>query len=124
MPKGIAAWASTMTGRYTESMRLTAGEKIAIATAAREILPAGARVSLFGSRVDDARRGGDIDLLIEPRAALDPAEQVRLRSRLAARLYRLIGERRIDIVLAAPGLSDDRLIVAEARRQAVELVRT
>lgn len=105
-------------------MRLTADERNAIATAARDVLPAGAKVSLFGSRVDDARRGGDIDLLVEPSAALDPAEQVRLSTRLAARLYRLIGERRIDIVLAAPGLADDRLIVAEARRQAVELVRT
>ena len=105
-------------------MRLTPGERNAITEAARELLPAGARVSLFGSRVDDARRGGDIDLLIEPRVALDPAEQVRLRTRLAARLYRLIGERRIDILLAAPGLDDDRLIVSEARRQAVELVRT
>ena len=105
-------------------MRLTVGEKNAIATAAREVLPAGARVSLLGSRVDDSLPGGDIDLLVEPSAALDADQQVWLRTRLAARLYRLIGERRIDIVLAAPAAADDRLIVAEARRQAVELVRT
>lgn len=105
-------------------MRLTDGERQAIAQAAREVLPAACRVSLFGSRVDDTRRGGDIDLLVEPDVALGAAEQVRLQTRLAGRLYRLIGERRIDIVLAAPGLADDRLIVAEARRQAVELVRT
>ncbi len=49
---------------------------------------------------------------------------VRLRTRLAARIYRLIGERRIDILLATPEATDNRLIVAEARRQAVELVRT
>lgn len=105
-------------------MRLTTDEKNAIATAAMEVLPPGMRVSLFGSRVDDSRRGGDIDLLVEPGAPLDAAEQVRLRSRLAARLYRLIGERRIDIVLADAGLVDERLIVSEARRQAIELVRT
>ena len=29
-------------------------------------LGAGSVVRLFGSRVDDAQRGGDIDLLIEP----------------------------------------------------------
>ena len=105
-------------------MRLTSTEQSSIAEAARAVLPAGSRVSLFGSRVDDALRGGDIDLLVEPGVALDAAQQITLRTRLAARLYRLIGERRIDIVLALPGADDTRLIVAEARRQAVELVRT
>ena len=105
-------------------MRLTSQEQRDIAEAARAVLPAGSRVCLFGSRVDDNLRGGDIDLLVEPGAALDAQQQVLLRTRLAARLYRLIGERRIDIVLATPGAADSRLIVAEARRQAVELVRT
>jgi uncharacterized protein len=105
-------------------MRLTPDEKDAITAAAREVLPMGVRVSLFGSRVDDSRRGGDIDLLIEPSAKLGPAEQIGLCNRLTARLYRLMGERRIDIVLADPGQADDRLIVREARSQAVELVRT
>ena len=105
-------------------MRLTQEEQRGIAAAARAELPAGSRVSLFGSRVDDSLRGGDIDLLVEPGAALDAQQQVLLRTRLAARLYRLIGERRIDIVLATPGEADNRLIVAEARRQAVELVHT
>ena len=105
-------------------MRLTADERDAITRAAHEVLPDGVCVSLFGSRVDDARRGGDIDLLIEPSTALGPAEQVALRTRLAARLYRLLGERRIDIVLADPGRADESLIVHEARGQAVELVRT
>jgi uncharacterized protein len=105
-------------------MRLTADEQSSIATAAREVLPPGACVSLFGSRADDSRRGGDIDLLVESGAELDASQQVSLRTRLAARLYRLMGERRIDIVLAAQGSADNRLIVAEARRHAVELVRT
>ncbi|MDP1691443.1 MAG: nucleotidyltransferase domain-containing protein [Burkholderiaceae bacterium] len=105
-------------------MRLTASERKAIATAAREILPPGAHVFLFGSRVNDSLRGGDIDLLVESDAELDADQQVSLRTRLAARLYRLMGERRIDIVLAAPRAADHRLIVAEARRHAVELVRT
>ena len=74
--------------------------------------------------MDDALRGGDIDLLIEPGVALDAARQITLRTRLAARRYMLIGERHIDIVLALPWAADTRLIVAEARHQAMELVRT
>lgn len=109
---------------YTPCMRLTKAELLAIETAARAVLPRGARVMLFGSRTDDARRGGDIDLLIEPPKPVDASLAVDLSTRLAARLYRLLGERRIDIVVAAASEADDRLIVREARRQATELVRT
>ena len=106
-------------------MRLNNRERDAIVEAAKTVLPPGMRLSLFGSRVDDERRGGDLDLLIEPKDALAPLSQVRLRSRLAARLYRSLGERRIDVVFASPGPSDAQpLIVQEARRQAVELVTT
>jgi len=92
--------------------------------AAKEVLPQGARVFLFGSRTDDARRGGDIDLLVEPPTPVDASLAVDMSTRLAARLYRSIGERRIEIVVAAASEADDRLIVLEARRQAIELVRT
>ena len=105
-------------------MRLTRLEILAIEAAAKEVLPSGARVLLFGSRVDDARRGGDIDLLVEPPTPVNALLAADLSRRLAARLYRLIGERRIDIVVAAASEADDRLIVREARRQAIELART
>ena len=95
-----------------------------IAAAATAVPPMGSRVSLFGSRTDDTRRGGDIDLLVEPPVPLGATEQVDLRTRLAARLYHLMGERRIDILVCNASEVDDRLIVAEARRHAVELVRT
>lgn len=105
-------------------MRLTINEQQAIKQAAAAALPPGTRVSLFGSRTDDLRRGGDIDLLVEIPAPLDATAQVRLRTRLAARLYRLLGERRIDILVAAASEPGDRLVLAEARRQAIPLVTT
>lgn len=46
-------------------MRLTTHERGAIADAARDTLARGRRICLFGSRVDDQARGGDIDLLVE-----------------------------------------------------------
>ena len=106
-------------------MRLNDRERLAIVDAARSVLPPRTRLSLFGSRVDDSRRGGDLDLLVEPEAALEPMSQVRLRTRLAARLYRSLGERRIDIVIAeSVTAGEPPLVVREARRQAVELVTT
>ncbi len=106
------------------TMRISPTERAAIVSASRAVLPAGSRVMLFGSRTDDDQRGGDIDLLVEPPEAVSAQQAVALRTQLAARLYRSMGERRIDIVVAPADEPDDRLIVAEARRHALELVRT
>ncbi|MHB1896659.1 MAG: nucleotidyltransferase domain-containing protein, partial [Metallibacterium sp.] len=46
-------------------MRLTPEQAAIIRSAAAEVFGSDARVWLFGSRVDDSKRGGDIDLLIE-----------------------------------------------------------
>ena len=81
-------------------------------------------MSLFGSRTDDSKRGGDVDLLVELPVIPSADELHRLRSRLAVQLVRRMGERRIDIVMSTLGTADDRLIVSEARRQALELVHT
>jgi hypothetical protein len=105
-------------------MRLTPQEQSAIASAAHATLLAGTRVSLFGSRVDDHARGGDIDLLLETPLTLPAAELVARRQAFVARLYRLIGERRIDVVVAGPASSADPAVVASARRYAVPLVQT
>ena len=51
---------------------------------------------LFGSRVDDSKKGGDIDLLVmSDRLTRDD------KRRIKTRLYELIGEQKIDILLAA-----------------------
>jgi len=68
-------------------MRLMETEKLDIAQAAIAALPAGSRVMLLGSRVDDTKRGGDVDLLVEMPAPCPPDEVVRLQSRLAVQLY-------------------------------------
>ena len=52
-------------------MRLTTSQIETIRQAARQNFGAGASVWLFGSRVDDARRGGDVDLYIEPHSCLN-----------------------------------------------------
>lgn len=57
-------------------------------------------VLLFGSRVDNTRRGGDVDLLAQSPRVL--SNQVWLASRLAARAKRLLGGRRVDVLLVDP----------------------
>ena len=46
-------------------MRLTPSQQITICTTVADLVGAEARVWLFGSRCNDAVRGGDVDLLVE-----------------------------------------------------------
>ena len=94
-----------------------------IAQATLDAWQPGTRVSLFGSRVDDDARGGDIDLLVEAGEPLQADDLVRRRGAFVANLYKLMGERRIDVVVASPGVSAPSDIVESARRRAIELVR-
>lgn len=96
-------------------MRLDQTTRDEIRAAARRFFDAD--VYLFGSRADDTRRGGDIDLYIE--SALSPEEAVRARLAMLAHLYRRIGERRIDLVLNT-GRSD-AAIFRVAKRDGLRL---
>lgn len=87
-----------------EFVRLGAEQAEAIRRTVREIAGEKARVRLFGSRLDDAARGGDVDLLVELPEPV--AEPVALAVRLEARLSRLLGGRKVDVVLDAPNLPD------------------
>ena len=61
-----------------------------------------ARVWLFGSRVDDAARGEDVDLLVEVDAVVE--EPAQLAARLAARVSRNMYGRKADVLIKAPNL--------------------
>ena len=61
-----------------------------------------ARAWLFGSRVDDAARGEDVDLLVEVDAVVE--EPAQLASRLAARVSRNMYGRKVDVLIKAPNL--------------------
>ena len=78
-------------------MRLTQSQEQIIKSTVDRVLGAESRVWLFGSRVDDALRGGDIDLLIETEAAFPNRAKV-LCSLYGALIYAL-GDRKLDVLL-------------------------
>lgn len=82
-----------------------------------EVFGQGAQVMLFGSRVDDNKRGGDIDLLIRP-AHLD-GDVLGKKIRFLARLERLLGERKVDVVIEH--VNDTRPIVQIAHQSGIML---
>lgn len=101
-------------------MRLSESEIAAIKRTAAEVFGSGADIWLFGSRTDDDRRGGDIDLMVENiepdwhRIALDKA-------RFLARLKTRIGDRRIDLVIQPAGSDPSRPIARAAHRTGIRL---
>jgi predicted nucleotidyltransferase len=83
-------------------MRLTESQTQTIRQIALQLAGGEARVRVFGSRLDDSARGGDLDLLLElPEPVENPAL---LAARLSARVSRLMHGRKVDVVLSAPNL--------------------
>lgn len=76
-------------------MRLTPAEQKSLHDASVRWF--GVPPRLFGSRADDAQRGGDIDLYIE--VDLPPQDAFQRETQMAAELYQTLGERKIDIVV-------------------------
>lgn len=85
-------------------MRLTPYQIETISKTVKDLAGSAARVWLFGSRVDDQRRGGDVDLLVQLDAPV--AEPAALAARLSARVSRSMYGRRVDVLLQAPNLAE------------------
>lgn len=81
-------------------MRLEPEEVRAIKASVREAFGEGAVVRLFGSRIDDTLRGGDIDLHVE----VDPlADEWRARGIFEDLLFRRIEPQKIDLIISERG---------------------
>ncbi|QMW22009.1 nucleotidyltransferase domain-containing protein [Sandaracinobacteroides saxicola] len=81
-------------------MRLTAHEATAIKAAARDAFGASVAVRLFGSRVRDSARGGDIDLHLE----IDPGRNSDAAiDRFETLLFGAIEPQRVDLIFAVRG---------------------
>ena len=77
-------------------MRLTPHEQALIKAASYAHF--GLPVRLFGSRLDDGKRGGDIDLYIESSDTAEVAFSKELA--MTADIWQALGEQKIDIVVS------------------------
>ena len=75
---------------------------------------AGGAVYLFGSRTDDARRGGDVDILVlsEPKLSWNEAADIRRR------FWERFGFQKVDLVCFSPrdGGAFQQLVLLDAIR--------
>lgn len=67
-------------------MRLTTKQTAIIKQTTTKIVGENTQVFLFGSRTDDTKKGGDIDLLIETTFDLDILKQAQLKNLLELQL--------------------------------------
>jgi predicted nucleotidyltransferase len=78
-------------------MRITEYQKNMIVEAVVNIDPT-AKIWLFGSRVDDNKKGGDIDIgILSPK--VDVMEEIEIRQKICDK----IGEQKIDLVASRNG---------------------
>jgi predicted nucleotidyltransferase len=78
-------------------MRITDSEKDVLITSVRRV-DHDAKIWLFGSRLDDSKKDGDIDI-----AVLSSRIRIPERMHIRRDIMDRIGERKIDIVVSADG---------------------
>lgn len=100
-------------------MRLTNEQIMTIKTIILSNFGPAAKLMLFGSRMDDSKRGGDIDLLVE--TDLNPEEMFIKKITALGQLQRALGEQKIDLLTAVTGTKNVPEVVEIARKQGIIL---
>ena len=101
-------------------MRLDEKEQRIIREGAERFFGADAVVRLFGSRVADDRRGGDIDLLIATSlTSVDEVVQAEIGFR--AFLQQELGERKVDVLVDYPARRERPAVFLRAEATGVRL---
>jgi predicted nucleotidyltransferase len=101
-------------------MRLSELQQSVIRTTVAETFGTQASVWLFGSRVDDSKRGGDIDLLIET-DQVDVDAVMRAEIAFLGKLQMKLGEQKIDVLLDYPSRKTHPPIFSIARKSGILL---
>jgi len=80
-------------------MRLNKSEIEAIKKVTKTVFGERATVRLFGSRTDNTKKGGDIDLFIQCNRPISRTEKYRLKIKFLVQLKQLIGNQKIDVLI-------------------------
>lgn len=100
-------------------MRITEYQRKKIKDVIEKFFGTKAEVYLFGSRADDNKKGGDIDLLISLTGECENLELKKIKS--VTGIQFAIGDQKIDLVVTPDILNDSRIVVREALEKGVRL---
>ena len=99
-------------------MRLTEYEINAIKNSAVKFFGSDSNVYIFGSKIDDSKKGGDIDIFIETNQSVD---NFKAKIKFLVELERKIGERKIDVIIKNRNSNENLPIYEIAKQQGVLL---
>ena len=85
-------------------MRLSKFEIDSIKEVTKSVFGEDATAILFGSRLDNNKKGGDIDLLIKCNKRISFAEKYQLKLKFLLEIKKLIGDQRIDVLIETVNL--------------------
>jgi predicted nucleotidyltransferase len=77
------------------------------------------KIYIFGSRVNDIEKGGDIDIYIETYLDINSTELFNLESKYWTILQKTLGERKIDIIVNDIKLNKNNYIYEVAKKTGV-----
>ena len=80
-------------------MRLNENDITAIKTVTKSVFGDNASVVLFGSRTEDNKKGGDIDLFITCSKTISRDELYQLKLKFLVQLKKRIGDQKIDVLI-------------------------
>lgn len=83
-------------------MRLTDSQIQAIRRLSQQVAGVKSSVRVFGSRLDDAAHGGDLDLMLELTEPVD--NPALMAAQMSALVSRAMHGRKVDVLLSAPNL--------------------
>jgi predicted nucleotidyltransferase len=83
------------------------------------VFPGETKVFLFGSRVDDNKRGGDIDLMVVSDLRSNALETAKIMA--ITKIQMALGEQKIDLIVTNDPERDPRPVVREVLQHGVEL---
>lgn len=85
-------------------MRLTSEEISIIKNIILKYVP-DAKIMLFGSRVDDTKKGGDIDIFVQTEQNITLKEQIKILAKIE-----ILGvERRVDLIFKTPNSKEQSI---------------
>lgn len=100
-------------------MRLNNKEIEAIKEVTKDIFGENATISLFGSRTDNNKKGGDIDLFIQCKSQISREELYQLKIKFLVQLKKIIGDQKIDVLINGGQLS--KSILGKVQKEEVRL---
>ena len=80
-------------------MRLSQVEINIIKSVAHEVWGTKTMIYLFGSRTDDSKKGGDIDLFVDLEAEQEPKKIMLQKAEFLGKLDFMLGEQKIDLLV-------------------------